>query len=151
MPYLLCWIRRIEVKPVGSSSLTKVLHTSYRDADTAYSSKSGNGLLVHQVLDTAYASRMIRRIRCQNHNSEVTCEEEAKRRNSGTKTKTFKESTKLQQYAISNKEDTTYLHQLITRMRSYQFPIRRIYCNSIRRIDSCYLSQRYALNVINGN
>ncbi|GJR85068.1 hypothetical protein Tco_0209079 [Tanacetum coccineum] len=35
------------------------------DADAAYSSKSGNGLLVHQVLDTAYASRMIRRIGCQ--------------------------------------------------------------------------------------
>ncbi|GJW39209.1 reverse transcriptase domain-containing protein [Tanacetum coccineum] len=31
--------------------------------DTAY---SGNGLLVHQVLDTAYASRMICRIGCQN-------------------------------------------------------------------------------------
>ncbi|GKC72514.1 hypothetical protein Tco_1118397, partial [Tanacetum coccineum] len=31
-----------------------------------YSSKSGNDLLVHQVLDTAYASRMIRRIGCQN-------------------------------------------------------------------------------------
>ncbi|GKB44930.1 hypothetical protein Tco_0889872, partial [Tanacetum coccineum] len=26
----------------------------------------GNGLLVRQVLDTAYASRMIRRIGCQN-------------------------------------------------------------------------------------
>nr|GEV56211.1 integrase, catalytic region, zinc finger, CCHC-type, peptidase aspartic, catalytic [Tanacetum cinerariifolium] len=32
------------------------------DVDTAYSSKSGNGLLVRQVLDTAYAFRMIRRI-----------------------------------------------------------------------------------------
>ncbi|GJT86048.1 hypothetical protein Tco_1067765 [Tanacetum coccineum] len=36
------------------------------DVDTAYSSKSGNGLLVRQVLDTAYVSRMIRLIGCQN-------------------------------------------------------------------------------------
>ncbi|GKA30303.1 hypothetical protein Tco_0716608 [Tanacetum coccineum] len=28
--------------------------------------ESDNALLVHQVLDTAYASRMIRRIGCQN-------------------------------------------------------------------------------------
>ncbi|GKE31118.1 hypothetical protein Tco_1450440, partial [Tanacetum coccineum] len=34
------------------------------EVNMAYSSKSGNGLLVHQVLDTAYAFRMIRRISC---------------------------------------------------------------------------------------
>ncbi|GJS17592.1 retrovirus-related pol polyprotein from transposon TNT 1-94 [Tanacetum coccineum] len=62
----------------------------------------------------------------------------------------LKKEPKLQQYAVSKKEDTAYLRQLITRTRSYQFPIRRIHCYSIRRIDSCYLSQRYALNVING-
>ncbi|GJV37955.1 hypothetical protein Tco_1410432 [Tanacetum coccineum] len=86
-----------------------------------------------------------------NINYEATCEEKAKRRNSGTKTKTFEDMAYLQQYAVSNKEDMAYLRQLITRTRSYQFPIRRIHCYSIRRIDSFYLSQRYALNVINGN
>ncbi|GKB01635.1 hypothetical protein Tco_0829679 [Tanacetum coccineum] len=37
----------------------------------------------------------------------VTCEDEAKRRNSGTKTKTFKENYYLLPYVISSKEDTT--------------------------------------------
>ncbi|GJU58140.1 hypothetical protein Tco_1235906 [Tanacetum coccineum] len=42
----------------------------------------------------------------------VTCEEEAKRRNSGAKTKTFEENTHLTPYAVSIKEDTAYQHQL---------------------------------------
>ncbi|GJT99053.1 hypothetical protein Tco_1094571 [Tanacetum coccineum] len=37
----------------------------------------------------------------------------------------LKKVPKQQQYAVSNKEDTAYLRQLITRTRSYQFPIRR--------------------------
>ncbi|GJS07624.1 hypothetical protein Tco_0364420 [Tanacetum coccineum] len=48
-------------------------------------------------------------------NSGVTCEEEAKRRNSGAKTKTFEEYCYLLLYAVSNKEDTAYQRQLITR------------------------------------
>ncbi|GJX92051.1 hypothetical protein Tco_0345377 [Tanacetum coccineum] len=60
-------------------------------------------------------------------NSGVTCEDEAKRRNSGAKTKTFEENCYLLLYAVSNKEDTAYQRQLITRIRvKYQFPIRRI-------------------------
>ncbi|GKD61995.1 hypothetical protein Tco_1299504 [Tanacetum coccineum] len=60
-------------------------------------------------------------------NSGVTCEEEAKRRNSGTKTMTFEENYYLLLYAVSNKEDTAYPRQLITRIRvEYQFPIRLI-------------------------
>ncbi|GJY76440.1 shikimate O-hydroxycinnamoyltransferase [Tanacetum coccineum] len=51
------------------------------------------------------------------HNSGVTCEEEAKRRNSGDKKKTFDENHYMLLYAISNKEDTAYLRQLITRIR----------------------------------
>ncbi|GKB28282.1 hypothetical protein Tco_0867683 [Tanacetum coccineum] len=45
----------------------------------------------------------------------VTCEDEAKKRNSGTKTKTFEENYYLLLYAVSSKEDT-----------AYQFPLRRI-------------------------
>ncbi|GKD51740.1 hypothetical protein Tco_1280716, partial [Tanacetum coccineum] len=57
----------------------------------------------------------------------VTCEEEAKRRNSGAKTKTFEENTHLAPYAVSSKEDTAYHRQLITRIRvKDQFPIQRI-------------------------
>ncbi|GJT05522.1 retrotransposon protein [Tanacetum coccineum] len=47
----------------------------------------------------------------------VICEDEAKRRNSETKMKTFKENCYLLPYAISNKEDTAYQRQLITRIR----------------------------------
>ncbi|GJX08138.1 hypothetical protein Tco_0196070 [Tanacetum coccineum] len=50
-------------------------------------------------------------------NSGVTCEEEDKRRNSGAKTKTFEENNYLLLYTVSNKEDTAYPRQLITRIR----------------------------------
>ncbi|GJW70709.1 hypothetical protein Tco_0127626 [Tanacetum coccineum] len=41
-------------------------------------------------------------------NYAVTCEDEAKRRNSGTKTKTIEENCYLLLYAVSSKEDTSY-------------------------------------------
>ncbi|GKB94495.1 hypothetical protein Tco_0980632 [Tanacetum coccineum] len=47
----------------------------------------------------------------------VTCEDEAKRRNSGAKMKTFEEYYYLLLYAVSSKEDTAYQRQLITRKR----------------------------------
>ncbi|GJS36445.1 hypothetical protein Tco_0534827 [Tanacetum coccineum] len=47
----------------------------------------------------------------------VTCEDEAKRRNSWSKTKTFEENCYLLLYAVSNKEDTAYQRHLITRIR----------------------------------
>ncbi|GKD39859.1 hypothetical protein Tco_1260066, partial [Tanacetum coccineum] len=50
-------------------------------------------------------------------NSAVTCEDEAKRRNSGAKTMTFEENCYLLLYVISNNEDTAYQRQLITRIR----------------------------------
>ncbi|GJX22696.1 hypothetical protein Tco_0227141 [Tanacetum coccineum] len=48
------------------STSASMWHQHLRHLDTTYSSKSDNGLLVRQVLDTMYASRMIRRIGCQN-------------------------------------------------------------------------------------
>ncbi|GJZ50904.1 hypothetical protein Tco_0605419 [Tanacetum coccineum] len=57
----------------------------------------------------------------------VICEDEAKRRNSGAKTKTFKENTYLIPYGVSNKEDMAYQRQLITRICvKDDFPIWRI-------------------------
>ncbi|GJY64079.1 retrovirus-related pol polyprotein from transposon TNT 1-94 [Tanacetum coccineum] len=53
----------------------------------------------------------------ENDNYGVTCEDEAKRRNSGTKMKTFEENCYLLLYAVSSKEDTAYQRQLITRIR----------------------------------
>ncbi|GKE54960.1 hypothetical protein Tco_1490116, partial [Tanacetum coccineum] len=47
----------------------------------------------------------------------VICEDKAKRRNSGAKTKTFEENAYLLPYAVSSKEDTAYQRQLITRIR----------------------------------
>ncbi|GJX38354.1 hypothetical protein Tco_0251657, partial [Tanacetum coccineum] len=46
-------------------------------------------------------------------NSGVTCEDEAKRRNSGAKTMTFEENYYLLLYAVSSKEDMAYQRQLI--------------------------------------
>nr|GEU59163.1 integrase, catalytic region, zinc finger, CCHC-type, peptidase aspartic, catalytic [Tanacetum cinerariifolium] len=53
----------------------------------------------------------------QNHNYGVTCEDEVKRRDFGTKTKTFEENSYLLLYAVSSNEDTAYQHQLITGIR----------------------------------
>ncbi|GJV90966.1 retrovirus-related pol polyprotein from transposon TNT 1-94 [Tanacetum coccineum] len=57
------------------------------------------------------------RVFVMERNYEVTCKDKAKRRNSGTKTKTFKENCYLLPYAISSKEDMAYQRQLITRIR----------------------------------
>ncbi|GJY96476.1 hypothetical protein Tco_0513386 [Tanacetum coccineum] len=51
----------------------------------------------------------------------VICEDEAKRRNSGAKTKTFEEYSYLLPYAVSSKEDTAYQRQLITRIRDCSY------------------------------
>ncbi|GKA95550.1 hypothetical protein Tco_0817588 [Tanacetum coccineum] len=85
-------------------------------------------------------------------NSGVTCEYEAKRRNSGAKTKTFEENCYLLLYAVSNKEDTVYQRQLITRIRvKDQFPIRHSKeINLIRRMHlSPYGVSRQFSNTIN--
>ncbi|GJT75788.1 hypothetical protein Tco_1042513 [Tanacetum coccineum] len=47
----------------------------------------------------------------------VICEDEAKRRNSGDKTKTFEENGYPLPYAVSSNEYTAYQRQLITRIR----------------------------------
>ncbi|GJU38533.1 hypothetical protein Tco_1191490 [Tanacetum coccineum] len=51
----------------------------------------------------------------------VTCEDEAKRRNSRTKTRTFEEICYLLLYAVSNKEDMAYPRQLIPRIRDCSY------------------------------
>ncbi|GKB97516.1 hypothetical protein Tco_0983653 [Tanacetum coccineum] len=50
-------------------------------------------------------------------NYRVIGEDEAKRRNSGAKTKTFEEYSYLLPYTVSSKEDMAYQRQLITRIR----------------------------------
>ncbi|GKC14798.1 hypothetical protein Tco_1011580 [Tanacetum coccineum] len=66
----------------------------------------------------------------------VICEDEAKRHNSGTKTKTFEENSYLLPYAISNEEDTVYQRQLITGIRVRSIPYRAYHSSPIRRISS---------------
>ncbi|GJW31143.1 hypothetical protein Tco_0051175 [Tanacetum coccineum] len=59
----------------------------------------------------------------------VTCEDEAKRRNSRAKMKTFEENCYLLPYAVSSKEDTAYLRQLITRIRIQTPPDKAPICS----------------------
>ncbi|GKF47783.1 hypothetical protein Tco_0137585, partial [Tanacetum coccineum] len=66
----------------------------------------------------------------------VICEDKAKRRNSGAKTKTFEENSYLLPYAISNKEDRAYQHQLITRIRVRSISNPAYHSSPIRRISS---------------
>nr|GEV54761.1 hypothetical protein [Tanacetum cinerariifolium] len=75
-------------------------------------------------------------VRSHLSNYGVTCEDEAKRRNSRTKTNTF-ENCYLLLYAVSSKEDMAYQRQLITRIRVIsQFPIWRIHSSPIHRMHS---------------
>ncbi|GJY59236.1 hypothetical protein Tco_0459128, partial [Tanacetum coccineum] len=81
----------------------------------------------------------------------VICDDEAKRRNSGPKTKTFKENCYLLPYAVSSKEDTAYQRQLITRIRIRTIPDSAYHSLPIRRIHQLVVSQRFAVNMIDGN
>ncbi|GKC32203.1 hypothetical protein Tco_1039497 [Tanacetum coccineum] len=85
------------------------------------------------------------------HNYGVTCEDEDERRNSGAKTKTFKENYYLLPYAVSSKEDTAYPRQLITRIRVMINSL----CGVSLFINMPYaqlvISQRYEVNVIDDN
>ncbi|GJU71207.1 hypothetical protein Tco_1262612 [Tanacetum coccineum] len=87
----------------------------------------------------------------EQNNYGVTCEDEAKRRNSGAKTKTFEENCYLLLYVVSSKEDTAYPRQLITRICVM---INSLYGVSLF-INTPYaqlvISQRYEVNVIDGN
>ncbi|GKD22761.1 hypothetical protein Tco_1224464 [Tanacetum coccineum] len=66
----------------------------------------------------------------------VICEDKAKRRNSGAKTKTFEEYSYLLPYAVSSKEDMAYQRQLITRIRVRSIPNPAYHSSPIRRISS---------------
>ncbi|GJV83082.1 hypothetical protein Tco_1522980 [Tanacetum coccineum] len=81
----------------------------------------------------------------------VTCEDEAKRRNSGTKTKTFEENCYLLLYAVSSKEDTAYQRQLITRIRVIINSRSGVSLFTYTPYAQLVISQRYEVNVIDGN
>ncbi|GJX29918.1 hypothetical protein Tco_0237997, partial [Tanacetum coccineum] len=66
----------------------------------------------------------------------VICEDEAKRRNSGAKTKTFEENSYLLPYAVSSKEDMAYQRQLITSIRVRSIPDSAYHSSPIRHISS---------------
>ncbi|GJU31063.1 hypothetical protein Tco_1174652 [Tanacetum coccineum] len=71
--YCISWVRRIELLRYGVLAESvfflifnqSIIYDVNTDVDTAYSSKSGNGLEFFNVLDTSYRSRIIRRISCQ--------------------------------------------------------------------------------------
>ncbi|GJV14448.1 reverse transcriptase domain-containing protein [Tanacetum coccineum] len=80
----------------------------------------------------------------------VTCKDEAKRRNSGTKTKTFEEICYLLLYAVSNKEDKVYPRQLITRIRLMINSLYGVSLFTNTPYAQLVMSQRYEVNVIDG-
>ncbi|GJV92025.1 putative reverse transcriptase domain-containing protein [Tanacetum coccineum] len=83
-------------------------------------------------------------VKCGN----VTCKDKAKRRNSGTKTKTFEEICYLLLYAVSNKEDMAYQRQLITRKRVMINSRSDVSTTYLYAVSQLFISQRYAFNVI---
>ncbi|GKB02614.1 retrovirus-related pol polyprotein from transposon TNT 1-94 [Tanacetum coccineum] len=82
------------------------------------------------------------------NNYGVTCEDEAKRRNSGAKTKTFEENCYLLLYVVSNKEDTVYQCQLITRIRIMINSLYGVSLFTYTPYAQLVISQRYEVNVI---
>ncbi|GKC85841.1 hypothetical protein Tco_1141558 [Tanacetum coccineum] len=83
--------------------------------------------------------------------SDITCEDEAKGHNSGTKTKTFEEICYLLLYVISNKEDTAYPRQLITRIRLMINSLYGVSFFTNTPYAQLVISQRYEVNVIDDN
>nr|GEW43674.1 hypothetical protein [Tanacetum cinerariifolium] len=81
----------------------------------------------------------------------VTCEDEAKRRNFGTKMKTFKENCYLLLYAVFSKEDTSYQCQLITRIRVMINSLSGISPLTYTPYAQLVISQTYEVNMIDGN
>ncbi|GKD60422.1 hypothetical protein Tco_1297931 [Tanacetum coccineum] len=81
----------------------------------------------------------------------VTCEDKAKRRNSGTKMKTFEENCYLLLYAVSSIEDTAYQCQLITRTRVMINSRYGVSLFTYTPYAQLVISQRYEVNVIGGN
>ncbi|GJY57204.1 hypothetical protein Tco_0456319, partial [Tanacetum coccineum] len=98
-------------------------------------------------------SQLCKRVRCEGsarslqHNYGVICEDEAKRRNYGTKTKTFEENAYLLPYAVSSKEDTAYHHKKTHTFNSLYGVSLFTYTQYIELV----VSQRFAVNVIDGN
>ncbi|GKE97793.1 hypothetical protein Tco_0021144, partial [Tanacetum coccineum] len=84
-------------------------------------------------------------------NYEVTCEDKAKRRNSGTKTKTFEENCYLLPYAVSGKEDMAYQRQLVTRIRVMINSRFGVSLFTYTLYAQLVISQRYEVNVIDGD
>ncbi|GJS06558.1 hypothetical protein Tco_0363354 [Tanacetum coccineum] len=78
----------------------------------------------------------------------VTCEDEAKRRNSGAKMKTFKENRYLLLYVVSSKEDTAYQCQLITRIRIMINSLYGVSLFTYTPYAQLVISQRYEANVV---
>nr|GEX35400.1 probable sodium/metabolite cotransporter BASS4, chloroplastic [Tanacetum cinerariifolium] len=76
----------------------------------------------------------------------VTCEDEDKRRNSGTKTNTFEENCYLLLYAVSSKEDTAYQRQLITRIRVMINSRSDVSSRTYTSYAQLAISQRYEVN-----
>ncbi|GJZ29370.1 integrase, catalytic region, zinc finger, CCHC-type containing protein [Tanacetum coccineum] len=75
----------------------------------------------------------------------------AKRRNSGTKIKTFEENCYLLLYVVSSKEDTAYQRQLITRIRVMINSRSGVSLFTYTPYAQLVISQRYEVNVIDGN
>ncbi|GJR59747.1 reverse transcriptase domain-containing protein [Tanacetum coccineum] len=99
-------------------------------------------LAIRKINDMVYSEKGV--------NYGVTCEDEAKRRNSGAKMKTFEEKSYQLPYVISSKEDTAYQRQLITSKRVRLIPNPAYHRSPIHRIQ-LVVSQRSAVNVIDGN
>ncbi|GJT49438.1 hypothetical protein Tco_0975595 [Tanacetum coccineum] len=81
----------------------------------------------------------------------VTCQDKAKRRNSGTKMKTFEENCYLLLYVVSSKEDTAYQRQLITRIRVIINSRSGVSLFTYTSYAQLVISQRYKVNEIDGN
>ncbi|GKD53545.1 hypothetical protein Tco_1286932 [Tanacetum coccineum] len=102
-------------------------------------------------LDELTFKRLIVELVYDFSNYGVTCEDEAKRRNSGTKTKTFEENCYLLLYAVSSKEDTAYQRQIITRICVIINSRSDVSLFTYTPYAQLVISQRYEVNVIDGN
>nr|GEV37765.1 hypothetical protein [Tanacetum cinerariifolium] len=108
-------------------------------------------ILRRPFLSTAHTLHTAYRTPKDTINYGVTCKDEATRHNSGTKMKTFEENCYLLLYAIFGNEDTAYQLRLITRIRviiKYRSGVSPLTYTPYAQLA---ISQRYAINMTDGN
>ncbi|GJV80323.1 putative reverse transcriptase domain-containing protein [Tanacetum coccineum] len=119
--------------------------------NTVFSSRYGHFEFITREEHEMHLGLVLELLKEERLNYGVTCEDEAKRRDSRAKTKTFEENYYLLLYVVSSKEDMAYQRQLITRIRVIINSRSGVSLFTYTPYAQLVIGQRYKVNLIDGN